>query len=34
MNVGDALLVFGFVFVGIPTIGMVAVLAEMLRGLR
>ena len=33
MQIGDALLVFGFVFVGIPIIGMVTVLADIFMGL-
>jgi hypothetical protein len=33
MQIGDALLVFGFVFVGIPIIGMVTVLVDMLMAL-
>ncbi len=33
MQIRDALLVFGFVFVGIPIIGMVTVLADLFMGL-
>ena len=33
MQIGDALLVFGFGFVGIPIIGMVTVLVDTFMGL-
>ena len=32
MKVGDALFIFGFVFIGIPVIGLVTVFVEIFRG--
>ena len=32
MKVGDLLFIFGFVFVGIPVIGLVMVFVEIFRG--
>jgi len=32
MKVKDALFIFGLVFIGIPLIGMVTVIIEMIRG--
>jgi hypothetical protein len=32
MRVGDALFIFGFVFVGIPVIGLLTVFVEIFRG--
>jgi len=32
MQVGDSLFIFGFVFVGIPVIGLLTVFIEIFRG--